>query len=365
MKKQLLLIYLLSITLLLGCHYTLKMEPAKTFSGPYQREAIPVGMSLYLSPELKSYIWIGRPLNFETKAYRYELPLGPTLERTSVETFKSLFSKIELVDAIKIKPGCVGVMIPTITNYYFGIWDRVRSAGELRSFIKLNVKLIDDQNNTIWETEVEGVGKKRMTHYIRRANEYGENLPFTTRIAIEDAFEKLSQRITDSQEIRTFALNTPPKTKTFVIKEKPKPSRLYVTAYPYDARIRILNIKPVYKPGIELEKGRYLLEASKSGYVSQKKWITIAEGEEFYTDFTLEEKIIPAKKPVQKVVASKPKQVSPPPQKMAKPASPPKTACKTSNHFPAALGRYRRYFSIRRYENSLPAVCHGRCRSVL
>jgi tetratricopeptide (TPR) repeat protein len=58
-----------------------------------------------------------------------------------------------------------------------------------------------------------------------------------------------------------------------VNKEKEKPSiiktdktRLFVDTEPEDARVRIVNIKPRFYQGIELELGQYLIEASKNGY---------------------------------------------------------------------------------------------------
>ncbi len=56
-------------------------------------------------------------------------------------------------------------------------------------------------------------------------------------------------------------------------------SSLYVHTVPPNARVRILNIKPPYKPGMSLRPGAYLLEASAPGYVTEKQWITIKPGE--------------------------------------------------------------------------------------
>ncbi len=56
---------------------------------------------------------------------------------------------------------------------------------------------------------------------------------------------------------------------------------LNVNAQPKDSRIRILNIKPKFYNGIELKRGRYLIEVTKPGYTMYKKWILIDN------DFTL------------------------------------------------------------------------------
>lgn len=50
---------------------------------------------------------------------------------------------------------------------------------------------------------------------------------------------------------------------------------LTVAAQPSDARIRIMNIKPKYQSGIELEEGKYDIEVSKPGYDTYRKWIVV------------------------------------------------------------------------------------------
>jgi hypothetical protein len=52
-------------------------------------------------------------------------------------------------------------------------------------------------------------------------------------------------------------------------------SRLYVKTNPENARIRILNIRPVFYQGIPLSLGRYQVEVSAKGYITQKIWITL------------------------------------------------------------------------------------------
>ena len=58
-----------------------------------------------------------------------------------------------------------------------------------------------------------------------------------------------------------------------VNKENEKPAiietgnaKLFVDTEPEDARVRIVNIKPIFYQGIELELGHYLIEVSKNGY---------------------------------------------------------------------------------------------------
>jgi tetratricopeptide (TPR) repeat protein len=53
--------------------------------------------------------------------------------------------------------------------------------------------------------------------------------------------------------------------------------RLTVSAIPSDSRIRILNIKPKYRPGIKLKPGKYKIEVAKRGYKTKIEWVTITD----------------------------------------------------------------------------------------
>ena len=66
---------------------------------------------------------------------------------------------------------------------------------------------------------------------------------------------------------------------TLVRTPEPSQYRLTVRAEPADAQIRILNIRPVYQPGIQLEPGSYNIEVSKSGYETARVTARIADGD--------------------------------------------------------------------------------------
>jgi formylglycine-generating enzyme required for sulfatase activity len=73
------------------------------------------------------------------------------------------------------------------------------------------------------------------------------------------------------------------KRKKVILYSQPPPkkkSRLYVKTDPTDARVRILNIKPLYKEGIELSPGSYHIEVSRAGYLTEKRWIRVKEGKD-------------------------------------------------------------------------------------
>ncbi|MBB1282534.1 MULTISPECIES: PEGA domain-containing protein [unclassified Pseudoalteromonas] len=59
------------------------------------------------------------------------------------------------------------------------------------------------------------------------------------------------------------------------INEVAAPISLTVITNPADARVRIMNINPVYKAGIELKEGKYDIEVSKAGYLTYRKWVSV------------------------------------------------------------------------------------------
>lgn len=63
-------------------------------------------------------------------------------------------------------------------------------------------------------------------------------------------------------------------------------AHLTIEATPSDARIRILNIKPRYKPGIALKPWHYLVAVDKPGYEHYRKWVVLGK-----TDLVLRVKL--------------------------------------------------------------------------
>lgn len=58
---------------------------------------------------------------------------------------------------------------------------------------------------------------------------------------------------------------------------------LTVTTEPSGARVRILNIVPKYRDGIELEPGKYRIEVYRSGYQQQIQWVELtAQAQTFH-----------------------------------------------------------------------------------
>jgi len=74
----------------------------------------------------------------------------------------------------------------------------------------------------------------------------------------------------------------------YLTAEKPRQARLFVNPAPSDARVRILNIGPVYERGMALDPGSYHVEVSKDGYGMENRWVELAAGEDRYESFRLE-----------------------------------------------------------------------------
>jgi len=61
---------------------------------------------------------------------------------------------------------------------------------------------------------------------------------------------------------------------------RPRKGRLFVDTEPSDARVRILNIGPVFFQGMELDSGRYHVEVSARHHQAEKMWIELSTGED-------------------------------------------------------------------------------------
>jgi formylglycine-generating enzyme required for sulfatase activity len=72
------------------------------------------------------------------------------------------------------------------------------------------------------------------------------------------------------------------KQKTVIasIPAKASKSHLFVEIEPKDAGVRILNIKPKFQQGMNLDPGRYHVEVSAEGYEPDRRWVTLSAGED-------------------------------------------------------------------------------------
>jgi len=65
--------------------------------------------------------------------------------------------------------------------------------------------------------------------------------------------------------------------------------RLTVNAIPAESRIRIMNIKPRYRPGIALKPGKYDIYVTRPGHISKRMWVELKDAD-LSIDIVLEKK---------------------------------------------------------------------------
>ncbi len=80
---------------------------------------------------------------------------------------------------------------------------------------------------------------------------------------------------------------------------------LTVQAIPPNAQVRILNIKPRYKPGMILTPGKYRVEVSAEGYWPKELCVEIVQGQNLLIPIRLEKhiysgKVVPMKSDAEK-----------------------------------------------------------------
>lgn len=109
--------------------------------------------------------------------------------------------------------------------------------------------------------------------------------------------------------------------------------RLYVSTEPTGAKIRILNIGPVYREGMELAGGSYHLEVSAPGYRTDRQWLKLAAGEDRRVAISLRPAPVEVTPPP---TALAPVSAAPPPPATA--AAPPPPVAASA---PAAKGESR------------------------
>jgi formylglycine-generating enzyme required for sulfatase activity len=78
--------------------------------------------------------------------------------------------------------------------------------------------------------------------------------------------------------------------------------KIFVEAIPDNAAVKILNIKPKFYQGMELEAGSYEVEVASEGYETQRQWIKLEAGDEKRFKFELAKIKIPEPIQVQKLI---------------------------------------------------------------
>ena len=91
-----------------------------------------------------------------------------------------------------------------------------------------------------------------------------------------------------------------------VLKQSPQ---LTIKTSPENARIRLLNIAPKYRQGMQLKAGRYHLEVTKTGYQRYTKWFNLDnQHQSLYVELIANATAPVIRKPVQPII--KPKSIT-------------------------------------------------------
>ena len=98
--------------------------------------------------------------------------------------------------------------------------------------------------------------------------EFEGHKPFETRVELEAG-----------GSVRVSALLEPEVTT----------GRLFVEPVPEDATVKIMNIAPAYRAGMELEPGEYHIRVEKQGYVTHNEKVMLAAGQELKMEIQLEQ----------------------------------------------------------------------------
>jgi formylglycine-generating enzyme required for sulfatase activity len=99
---------------------------------------------------------------------------------------------------------------------------------------------------------------------------------------------KVSLEGYETQEKSINIVHGEEKQINFELKIIPKISWLYVETVPEDATVRILNIKPIFFQGMELEPGSYHVEVAVGEHKTERRWIGLGVREEKRISFKLE-----------------------------------------------------------------------------
>jgi TolB-like protein len=89
------------------------------------------------------------------------------------------------------------------------------------------------------------------------------------------------------QTAEASTASTPAAASQAAASESEAPVKLFVKAIPDEARIRILNIKPVYEHGISLLPGPYHIEITHPGYETVRRWIRVRPGDDYFLAISL------------------------------------------------------------------------------
>ncbi len=171
------------------------------------------------------------------------------------------------------------------------IWSAI-SVGLVRYKVPTEKFLPDTMHGFIISTAevVTGYANRAIGRANNRAMAPANDVAVVAPIIVEKPTKELETLIVDRQEPETvvFTPSGDQKLLEDQISEggisdtpaKPKKIPTYaltITTEPGDARVRILNIRDKYRPGMSLQAGRYSIEVSAPGFLTTKEWQRISD----------------------------------------------------------------------------------------
>lgn len=123
-------------------------------------------------------------------------------------------------------------------------------------------------NDHVLQESQTDINRNRLTN-VENVDTENEDIK-TNLTELEKNLEENSKPVIENNEIDIAEVKEP---ATAENTNKPVSTYAFtVNPLPNDARIRILNIRERYRPGIELQSGRYSIEVSKDGYETHTAW---------------------------------------------------------------------------------------------
>lgn len=244
-----LLFVLLPVTLISGC--------LTTGRGPQFTRSV--------TPEVdKAVIYVYRSRGVMTA------DTNPGIKLNDISVVKTLFELSYF--PISVTPGTY-----TLTPKQFGIFKTTEAtinakAGQVY-FVRLAVM--------IGHLKLEQVDPDEARAYMATCYRINPKLIVDPRVLVDQTTSVTNPPTTKVTAAAPEAVQ--PEVKPTEAKQTPPPTvnvaQLSVESYPAAARIRILNIKPQFKQGIELKAGRYHVEVTAPGHSKYLEWISLKAGE--------------------------------------------------------------------------------------
>lgn len=264
-KLFILVVVLLSVTLISGC--------LTTGRGPQFTRSV--------APDTdKAVIYVYRTRGVMTAG------TNPGVKLNDTSVVKMLFELSYF--PISVKPGTY-----TFTPKQFGIFKTTPATVNAKSgqvyFVRLKVM--------VGHLRFEQVNPDEARADMATCYRIAPNLKVDSRVLVG------TTTAVENPPTTKLAMSTPQEEQTqatqMQAKQTPPPlvkvAQLKVKSSPTTARIRILNIKPKFKQGIELKAGRYHVEVTAPGHIKYLEWISLKAGETRTLRMTLKkEKPAPA-----------------------------------------------------------------------